>query len=77
MFKNCISLAFMEEKATVPIGGLNDALSKCVLRHNKSLGGCIASFNYDWKLGGLVPSVSLIYDTTESIKHSFFLKSSV
>ena len=70
----------MDNKATVPIGEPFNTISTGVCGHNKSLGtvdGCIRALDHDWKLCGLIPSVSLLCDIPESTKHTFFLWSSV
>ena len=74
-FRDYTTFAFMDDKATVPVGEPNNAISTNVRSHNKSLGSTrqpIGALDHDWKLGGLVPSVSLICDIPESTKETFF-----
>ena len=74
-FKNNTTLAYTDDKARVPIGQTFSAISMSVCGYNKSFGavdGCIGAFDHDWKLGGLIPSVSLICDIPELTKHTFF-----
>ena len=59
-FKNNTTLAYMDDKATVPIGEPLNTISMGVRGHKKLLGavdGCIGAFDHDQKLGGLIPSV--------------------
>ena len=65
----------MDNKATVPVGESTNAISMNVRSHNKSLGSKIlplCALDHDWKLGGLVPSVSLICEIPETKKETFF-----
>ena len=74
-FKNNTTLAYMDDKATVPIGEPLKAISMSVHGHNKLLGavdGCIRAFDPDQKLSGLIPSVLQICDIPESTEHVFF-----
>lgn len=65
----------MDDKAVIP-----NSIS--VRAHNPSLGlsdsnTVIAALHHDWKIVGIVPSVSLIAETSESSQETFFIGQTV
>ena len=74
---HCIFVS-ADDKAVVPVGEPNHAVSSVVLAHNPSLGPfnsetVIGALDHDWKKAGIVPSVSLFVAIPDNSKQSFFL----
>ena len=66
-----------DDKAVVPIGEPDHAVSTGVRAHNPSLGPSdpntpITALDHDWKIAGLVPSVNLFVEIPDSAKQTFF-----
>ena len=77
-FRDYTTFPFMDHKATVPVGEPNNVISTNVRSHNKSLASTrqlIGALDHDWKLGGLVSSVSLICGIRESTKETLLTSS--
>ena len=64
-------MACLDDKANIPVGEPDHAISTNVRSHNKSLGSSnvtIEALDHDWKVSGLVPSVVLMNEIPYSSK---------
>ena len=73
-YKDHTMLAFLDDKATIPVGKPSQAVSTNVRAHDRSLRTndvTIIALDHDWKVCRLIPSVVLICDIPDSIRDSF------
>ena len=73
-FRENAILTFLDDKTTVPVGEPLHAVSINVRTHKRSLGVenvVIEALDHDWKVCGLVSSVTLVCDIPDAIKSSF------
>ena len=66
-----------DDKAVIPVGESEHAVSTVVRAHNPSLGPAnpetvIGALYHDWKIAGIVPSVNLFVDVPEAAEESLF-----
>ena len=66
-----------DDKAVIPVGEPDHAVSTGVRAHNQALGASnsetpITALDHDWKIAGLIPSVNLFVEIPESSKDTFF-----
>ena len=75
--ENCVFVS-SDDKALVPVGEPNHAISTGVRAHNASLvpsnpsGPVLASLDHDWKIAGIVTSVNFFAEIPDSGTSSFF-----
>ena len=76
-FREHTIMVSADDKAVIPVGEPEHAVSTGVRAHNKSLGSsdpntAITALDHDWKIAGIVPSVNLFVEIPESSKDTFF-----
>lgn len=76
-YRSHTNMISADDKAVIPVGEPEHAVSTSVRAHNSSLGPSdpnvnITALDHDWKLAGIVPSVNLVVDIPESTKETFF-----
>lgn len=73
--ENCIMVC-ADDKAVIPVGEPNHAVTSGVRAHNQSLGLAsgqpMVALDHDWKVAGVVSSVNLFNDIPEKVDQSFF-----
>ena len=75
-FRNNIIMVCADNKAFLPVGEPDHAVSSSVRAHNQSLGAndyiVLGALDHDWKLAGTIASVNLFNEVPEESNKSFF-----
>ena len=74
-FKDDCIMVCADDKAIIPVGEPDHAVSTGVRAHHRSLGSAnksVVALDHDWKIAGVISSVNLINEIPEQVDKSFF-----